>query len=318
MIDLAIATQNLLDKSSKQSIAGWLMSLPKSAAWHLISDYVFECPNRNDAVAFTLLLHHEKLHKIIEYINEIAPTDIKNSRQASQGLIRYIKSPVAFNFVFVLKPGDRFLKDYSKAKEMIAGLEDLGDFARLVDSEPGPNFEYFLGAQKRIKDFARDLEQRGNEKVARQIFLVATLAAVVMDYLDQAAEPKMLSWVSDRDAILKRHDGAIWDIASLLLYSFKTKRLSSTERERVEIKSPKLFHVSPEEQGDNELDALIRMPDYLAAAASGLNLDSLEFSHKKLHDIGTSCFAPNQNTILCTISWSGHGFLVRRIALQRL
>lgn len=121
MIDLIVAMQKVLDKSARKSIADWLAPLPKSAAWHVISDYVFDNPDRNDTAAFVVLLHHDKLNVLLQYIDNQAPVDSKKSRSASEGMIRYLTSPVAFSFTFVLEDGDRFLATYSPITEMIGG-----------------------------------------------------------------------------------------------------------------------------------------------------------------------------------------------------
>jgi hypothetical protein len=62
------------------------------------------------------------------------------------------------------------------------------------------------------------------QKLARQVFLVAAYAAVVLNYLDLSAEPSHVSWISDRDAILQRHDGIVWDLATIMFYVIKGHR----------------------------------------------------------------------------------------------
>ncbi|WP_223473465.1 hypothetical protein [Pseudomonas sp. BF-B-27] len=314
MFDVVVALQKVLDQSARSAIVDWLAPLPKGAAWHVISDYVFGDPDRHDTASFVILLHHDKLETILGYIDNQAPVDIKKSRSASEGLIQYLNSPVAFSFTFVLDDGDRFLATYAPVSEMIEGLEELRHIAGLMAANSGAGNPYFSEVQARLTRFINDLKRKGNAKVARQVFLVAAYAAVVMDYLDQSAEPSLASWVSDRDAILQRHDGVIWDIASLMFYVIKGRR----KPELTAIDKPRLLHITPEESGENYLDPLIRMPDYLAAAASGMNLHTFEFSHRKLESIGFACFSESANHVLCTLSWTGQGFLVRRLAQKGL
>ncbi|QNH21309.1 hypothetical protein HEP73_02227 [Xanthomonas sp. GW] len=68
MIDLIITLTKVLDQSAKQAISDWLEASPKRAAWHLISDYVFDDPDRHDTASFVVLLHHESLDTILGYI----------------------------------------------------------------------------------------------------------------------------------------------------------------------------------------------------------------------------------------------------------
>ncbi len=318
MLDVIFALQKVLDQSAKRSISNWLSPLPKGASWYVISDYVFGDPDRHDTASFVLLLHHDKLETILSYIDNQAPVDIKKSRTASEGLIRYLSSPVAFSFTFVLDDGDRFLATYAPVSEMIEGLEDLNRVAGTMASNSGHGNTYFSEVQRRLRSFINELKLKGNEKLARQVFIVAAYAAVVLDYLDIVMEPSFASWISDRDAILRRHDGIIWDIASIMFYLMKGNRRPTESREVNIIDKPKLLHIVPDERGKNYLDPLIRMPDYLAAAASGMNLHTLEFSHPKLEVIGSSCFFESANSVFCTISWTGQGFLVRRLGRKEL
>lgn len=319
MFDVIVALQKVLDKSAKTSICNWLAPLPKGAAWHVISDYVFGDLDRHDTASFVLLLHHDTLETILEYIDNQAPVDIKKSKSASEGLIRYLQSPVTFSFTFVLEDGDKFLSTYANVTEMIGGLEEIDLVAAEMaqHSVDNVNTLYFSNVQKRLKSFIYDLRRKGNAKLARQVFLTATYAAVVMDYLDQSAEPAHVSWVSDRDAMLKRHDGIVWDIASIFFYLIKGQRTSGNGVGITLIDKPRFLHIVPEESGPNYLDPLIRMPDYLAAAASGFDFKAQSFASAKLDAIGRACFFEAENSVLCTMSWTGQGFLVRRLGPAR-
>lgn len=317
MFDVIVALRKVLDKSAKKAISDWLAPLPKGAAWHVVSDYVFGDPDRHDTASFVLLLHHDKLETILGYINNQAPVDIKKSKSASEGLIRYLNSPVAFSFTFVLDDGDKFLATYATTSEMIEGLEEISRLAASMAANTGHKDPYFLEVQRRITSFVNDLKRKGNAKLARQVFLVAAYAAVVLDYLDSSAEPSHVSWISDRDAILGRHDGIVWDMASIMFYVIKGQRSPAKQGELTLIDKPKLLHIAPEERGENYLDPLIRMPDYLAAAASAINLNTFEFASPKLEAIGSACFFGSANSVLCTLSWTGQGFLVRRLGRQQ-
>lgn len=313
MFDLMVALTKVLDKSAKQAVSNWVYALPRGAAWHLISDYVFDDPDRHDTASFVVLFHHDRLDTILDYIDSQAPADIKHTRSAAPGLIRYLNSPVAFSFTFVLDDGDRFLASYASVGEMIGGLEE---FERLADSmcaNAGHTNPYFAQARQRFRRFSAELQRKGNAKLARQVFLVATYAAVVLDYLDQAAEPEFASWVSDRDALLDRHDGVVWDIAAFMFYVMKGSRMPSADGALLLLDKPRIMHVEPDRQGQNHLDPMIRLADYLAASASDMNLQTFDHSKPKLAEIGAACFGGSPKHIRCTVSWTGDGFLVRRL-----
>lgn len=319
MFDVITALQEVLDRSARKAVSDWLATSPKGAVWHVISDYVFGAPDRHDTASFVVLLHHDKLETILRYVDDIAPVDIKKSRSASDGLIRYLKSPAVFSFTFVLDDGDNFLATYAPVSEMIGGLEYINDIVASMDSNTGHSNLYFSQIQKRLASFREELKQRGNAKLARQVFLVAAYAAVVLNYLDLSAEPTQVSWVSDRDAILQRHDGVIWDLATIMFWVIKGHPTTTpaVNGELTAINKPTLLHIRPDESGRNYLDPLIRMPDYLAAAASDMNLHTGGFSHSKLATIGSECFSMAENSVFCTLSWTGQGFLVRRLGAPK-
>ena len=103
MFDVVEALRKSLDQTARAQIASWLNDAPKGAAWHVISDYVFDDPNRHPTASFVILLHYDKLAHLLDQIEELAPVDIKKSRNASQGLISYLQSRAVFSFTFVLR-----------------------------------------------------------------------------------------------------------------------------------------------------------------------------------------------------------------------
>lgn len=317
MMDIIDVLKEALDKSAKKAIADWLSPLPKGGPWHVISDYVFGVPGRNDTASFVLLRHHDKLETILSYIENQAPVDIKKSKYASEGLIRYLRSPFTFSFTFILDDGDNFLATYFSASNMTTALEEIRSLAGSVATNSGLKTPYFSEVEIRLRSFIDELKRNGNAKLARQVLVVAAYAAVALDYLDISAKPSHVSWISDRDAILRRHDGIVWDIASMLFYKLKAHRTPDDGGRVVLIDKPKLLHIAPEECGKNHLDPLIRMPDYLAGAASAMNLNTAEFSHPKFETIGSACFSESANGVLCALSWSGQGIRVRRLVRRQ-
>ncbi|UXY55405.1 hypothetical protein [Pseudomonas tohonis] len=307
MLDVISAVQELFEKSAATDFSKWLSNLPKGASWYVISDYVFDDPDRHDTASFVVLLSHDRLETILGYIQNQAPVDIKRSKQASEGLVKYLTSPVIFSFTFVLDEGDNFFSKYASIGNVLDGLEDLLSFSSAIQSG-SESKTYFAEVNGRLALFAKDMRQKGNAKLARKVLLVASLAAVVMDYLDQNAEPTYIYWVSDRDAILQRYDGVVWDVASLYFFYLKFQRIPPFSM----INKPILTHVVPEAKGKNYLDPMIRLADYLAAAASSLNFYTFEYGHPKLRFVGNECFKKAKNSVLCTMSWTGEGFHVRR------
>ncbi|HEU0153178.1 MAG TPA: hypothetical protein VFQ84_07530 [Arenimonas sp.] len=317
MIDIILALKTVLDKSAKDDLNAWLGPLPKNAAWHVISDYVFGDPNKNDVASFVLLLHHDKLDVIRGYIDNIAPSDIKSVRSPSEGMIKYLNSPVAFSFSFVLQGEPGFLKGFATSADMLAQLDEFGHMLDSFETNtPQPN-EYFALARSRVRQFVQELRQKGNQKLARKVFLLAAYAVAVFEYLDLGVAPQAVSWVSDRDAMLDRHDGVVCDIATLMFWVMKSGRVDPVEGEQMRvIDRPTFIHVQPEKTGPNHMDPLIRMADYVAGTVADMSMKGFEFSHQKFREIAQACFVESKNHVIVTIAHAGDRFTVRRVGFK--
>ncbi|HEY0819440.1 MAG TPA: hypothetical protein VGD46_11725 [Rhizobacter sp.] len=314
MIDLIQAVQSVFDKSALADLRRWLAPLPRGAFWHVISDYVFEDPKKNDTAAFVLLLHHDKLDTILDYIQHIAPKDIKETRAPADGMLRYLNAPVVFTVSFVLDDDSRFLQPFARLEDMVAQLEEFDRLAETMMALSGEaQQEYFAAVRKRLAAFARDLRQKGNQKLARKMFIVCAFAALLLDYLDQVGEPKGIGWTSDRDAMIERHDGIVWDIASLLFYMMKTGRAAPGA---ATIDQPKLIHVTQSPTGQNSLDPLIRMADYMAGTVADMHLAGWAFTHPKFEAVARACLVDAPNHVVLSVVWVGDGFRVRRLAFR--
>jgi hypothetical protein len=319
MIDIILALKKVLDKSAKDDLAAWLTILPKNAYWHVVSDYVFEDPNKNNVASFVLLLHHGELDEIRGYINNIAPVDIKNIRKASEGMIKYLNSPVAFSFSFVLQGESGFLKSFATSVDMISQLKEFGDMLDAFEtSSPQPS-EYFAQARQRVRKFSQELRQKGNQKLARKVFLLAAYAATVFEYLDAAADPSKVAWASDRDAMLDRHEGVVLDIATLIFWVMKSSRLQRVpDVPTLMIERPHFMHVQPETTGTNYMDPLIRMADYVAGTVADMSMERFAFSHQKFEDVARGCFVGSRNHVIVTLAHVGDGFTVRRLGFDQI
>ncbi|WP_432262927.1 hypothetical protein [Cupriavidus sp. TMH.W2] len=314
MIDLIQAVQSVFDKGARADLQRWLAPLPRGAFWHVISDYVFEDPKKNDTAAFVLLLHHDQLDTILDYLQHIAPKDIKETRAPAEGMLRYLNSPVVFTVSFVLDDDSRFLQPFARLEDMVAQLEEFETIADHMAALSGDAQQaYFVAVRKRLTAFARDLRQKGNQKLARKMFLVAAFAALLLDYLDQVAEPKAIGWTSDRDAMLERHDGIVWDIASLMFYAMKSSRAAPGT---TTVDRPQLIHVTQSPTGDNHLDPLIRMADYMAGTVADMDLAGWGFTHPKFEAVAQACLLDAPNHVVLSVAWVGDGFRVRRLAVR--
>lgn len=131
MLELLIPLKNCLKQSAYKDMACWFRECPKDASWYVISDYSFGDKNKkNDVVSFSVLLCHDTLYNIKEYISAFAPKDIKNTRTVSKGFIQYLNSPVIFHFSFIIDRNTKFMRNYADVDNMKSFLPE---FSKIVD-----------------------------------------------------------------------------------------------------------------------------------------------------------------------------------------
>lgn len=170
-----------------------------------------------------------------------------------------------------------------------------------------------MAVRRRLAAFARDLQQKGNQKLARKMFIVSAFAGLLLDYLDQVGAPREVGWTSDRDAIIDRHDGIVWDIATLLFYCLKSNRVAPA---LTMVGEPKITHVTQSATGENLMDPLIRMADYMAGTVADLDLSTGACSHPKFEAVAQACLTDAPNHVVLSVAWVGDGFRVRRHVLR--
>jgi hypothetical protein len=116
---------SLLQTSSRtisDDLRRWFEPYPEGGAYYVVSDYgLNDETKQNDVFAFEIILAHDKLAAISDYIGAVAPRDIKKSRKASRGLGQYLVSPVTFSVSFVMTRSSRS-QTHKRDSQRAAGL----------------------------------------------------------------------------------------------------------------------------------------------------------------------------------------------------
>ena len=79
---------------------------------------------------------NQALHFIFEsaYINYFAPKDLKHTRNISLDFLKYVNSPVIFNFTFVIDRESQLLEDYATKENMEEFFEGFEEFIRAINT----------------------------------------------------------------------------------------------------------------------------------------------------------------------------------------
>src|SRR3954464_4592898 len=92
-------------KTIQHQMTDWFRSYPPGVPWTIVSDYCIGDDNKNsDVFSFVVIANHDTPTNICEYLDRVAPKDIKNTKKIPLGLIQYLTSPqpVTFSISFVI------------------------------------------------------------------------------------------------------------------------------------------------------------------------------------------------------------------------
>lgn len=287
----------------------WFQQFPEGLAWNVFSDYCIGDQNKpNDVFAFAIVLNHDTQANIEEYISAVAPSDIKGSRSTSEGLIQYLGCPVVFSISYLVERKSKLLRDFMTDDNIIGALVDLRAVVMEMQAMLPDQAQYYGEVDKRLAGFEKEMRRRSrNSNLARQILLCAAFASVVCTHLAQKKKPKMVRWISDRDAIADRHDKVVFDLAFLY---FHLHRMMSGQ----DALEPSFLFGLPGWDGINQYAEFIRLPDYLAGTLADIKLPEMTFSHAKFEPVFHNLFVNGPNAALVEIlGREGGGVTARRL-----
>ncbi len=107
-----------------------------------------------------------------------------------------------------------------------------------------------------------------------------------MYYLNIFNHPKAISWISDRDAMIDKYDGFIFDNSFIQFLLISSENIiNKNDGKIVNIEVPMLYHVTPDRERKNYLDEFIRIPDYLTGTLADFCIEDNRFSKDKYNHI---------------------------------
>lgn len=304
----------LIEKSSQtvhSDFRRWFESIPAAATWNILSDYsVGDSNKQNDAFSFVILLNHDKFENISSYIAAVAPKDIKASRNPSKGLLDYLSCPVSFSFSFVVERQSSYLKDAISVGEMKGLTEALREVIREWAVAEPPNAAYYDTLDRRLRLLATELAgKKPSLKLLRQIFLVASFAAIVLGMVNDAKSPLAIRWISDRDAMFDRHDGIAFDLAWIFFQMIRRSKGGV-----IDLRRPQFAFGTPGMDGVTEYAEFVRLPDFLAGTLADMKLPQMMFTHRKFPPIFNHLFVDTLNNAVIEIVTARDRVTSRRIA----
>ena len=304
----------LIEKSSQtvhSDFRRWFERIPAAAVWNVLSDYsVGDSKKQNDAFSFVILLNHDTFENIASYIAAVAPKDIKASRSPSEGLLDYLSCPVSFSLNFVVERQSSYLKSALTVEEMEGLIGALQGVVRDWAVEEPVNAAFYDALNRRLRLLAAELARKQPApKLLRQIFLVASFAAIVLGLVTNAKSPLGIRWISDRDAMFDRHDGIAFDLAWLFFQMMRRSKGGV-----IDLRRPQISFATPGMDGVTEYAELVRLPDFLAGTLADLKLPQMMFTHRKFPPVFNRLFVGTTNNAVIEIVTGPDRVTSRRIA----
>jgi hypothetical protein len=308
---LKLLTEN--SPSLTHDMQAWFEKYPTDAAWNVYSDYcVGNIDKANDSFSFVITLHHDTDKNFSEYISNVAPKDLKKTRQASEGLISYLNCPMAFSVSFIVDRNSKLLRDFITDDNIHTFCHGLRELIASWSTEPGADKEYWQRIDKALGVFALDVKRKQfNAKLARQVLLTSTFAAFLFLTLNQLKEPAHLRWVTDRDASFEKYDEVAFDIAFIMFLVFRLNSGAVKDPNR-----PKFLFAYPFMDGAKDYAEHVRLPDYLAGLCADINLPSMQFSHTKFERIFGEVIINSKNNVLLQVLGNPEKITVRRLTFR--
>jgi hypothetical protein len=314
MFFITYAIKEIIEKSTLEELKQFLKIVDKSTTWYLVSDYCFDDDNKiSDTVTFSLILNHDKIENIKEYIKTFQPKDIKNSNDVKDGFLKYVLSPVVFNFSFVLKKSDNYFSN-SLSNEIIENfIERLEyDIEKWIKDNPTTE-DYFKKYKKRINLYKEGKKSKSfNWKLMRKILIISSIASVIFYEIIKINKPLGICWISDRDAMVEKFDGISLDLAcSNYLYLFLG---DSSNAPFVDLAFlPKVNFLTSKKDTIDDFEELVRIPDFLAGTIAELKGTDYNFRHKKYYPVFFEAIVNAKNHSIIAVDDNKDDFYTRRM-----
>lgn len=297
--------------SLTHDLANWFEQFPPGAAWNLYSDYcVGNTEKANDSFSFVITLKHDTDLNFSEYISNVAPKDLKKTRQASKGLISYLNCPVAFSVSFIVERESKLLRKFITDKNMHDFCVDLRELICMWAAKPGSDKRYWQRIDKALTDFAFDVKRKNfNSKLARQLLLTSTFAGFLFAKLNKLKAPSNIRWVSDRDATLDKYNEVAFDISFIFFLCLRSQYGGGKDPNK-----PQFQFAYPFIDGKTDYAEHVRLPDYLAGLCADIKLPSMEFSHAKFEKIFESTILNSTNNVVLEVLGNSEKITTRRLS----
>ncbi len=234
----------------------------QNAAWLLLSDYYFGKEKQNRVITFTALPYLGSLHELQNLIKEVAPKDIKHTRNVSHEFIDLLHQIPSLNISFtfnktlkylIWKNQDDFLNDMMIYTYVLEAYQ-----RHWLENEP-VNENRLQTLSKNIRIIRECVQHKRKVSVLCEAFCISFLGGYVGSLLSRETQLKSLIWMSDRDRSNELGENLVRDLFQINLINITKHNVD-------------FMFTRANSNSDEWYKELIRIPDYLTGTLSNFDL----------------------------------------------
>ncbi|MES1181777.1 MAG: hypothetical protein ABUL44_03190, partial [Flavobacterium sp.] len=216
------ALQSTFAKSISLDIQNnYLANFKEIKKWICLSDYSIG-GKKNDVITFSFLPYVVDIEELSKIIKNIAPKEIKHTKEIDSKFINFLKDSFTLNISIVLENHNYlFGKDFDGVIEILRNT-----LKKLIEDVDGWNLarpymkEQNEKIRKKAKRVLRLVEHKKKIEIIKNLFLITLMGGYFLSFIANETNAEKVTWFSDRDAINDIEDYFATDIFSISFYEY--------------------------------------------------------------------------------------------------
>lgn len=274
--------------------------------WLLFSDYYLDNKKPNNVITFTALPYVVNLMELQKTIKQVAPKDIKHTKNISSDFIELINSLPIINIQFIFEQKRYFIWDsgddvQSSMLEYIQILAIYVDYWRSSEPERSTRLNKI---SKNLRCLENLLKSGKKLKLIAAMFLISLLGGYVGSLLCRETNLSSLLWLADRDSTNEICHNLIRDFFQITLIDITKKNIQFS-------------FTTANSNSDEWYSEITRIPDYLTGAVSSFDFNkNLVIDEKSAQMLDLHFQANVKNTFLYKLKIDGEGMRIQRMLIM--
>jgi hypothetical protein len=307
------ALESTFDKSSRDDFAAFLVEIGMPRKWFIASDYCLHDQGKvNDVIAFTAFPGGTEFPKIDSNIQSRLPKDWKKTKGIDDATAQFLRDGNQFHFCFIIDRDRKLFSADGSDAERVVIRDAVQELLQLAESWPDrKKHAADIAAFRKVKQQVQS--KSFNLALFKDLCLTSLFAGFVSYVFARYAKAELVSWFSDRDAILTWAEGAAHAYYATVMASLC--RQNKIQEPEVAIGDPKIATAG----SGMFYDPFVRVPDFYAGGLAswdiGKNLVADELP--KYREIVEKVICDNRRLVVLILRIPGESAQFTRLAITR-